>query len=202
MQNQDHISTPFAEKVKGVAGLFGIRTGEEPEYILKESDGNKEVRAYLPYTVVHIEITGHYEHATETAFLELADYLFGKNLSKTQMSMTLPVLQEKKGKKWAMCFVLPSRYTMATAPVPENLEIKIESRPGEVIASIEYAGINSREKIAEKKQELVQWLTKETSFAPESEPRIAQYDPPMSIPFLRRNEIQIPVRNASFNKTM
>ncbi len=198
MQDQNHVSIPFSEKVKGVAGFFGIRTGEEPEYILKESDANKEVRAYLPYLVAYVEISGDYEQAIEKSFQDLADYIFGKNSLKTQMAMTAPVLQEKKGSKWVMCFVLPAKFNLATAPVPDNSNIRIEARPSEVVAVIEYTGINTREKIAEKKQELMQWLVNETSFTAGSEPRIAQYDPPMTIPFLRRNEIQIPVQEASF----
>ncbi len=201
MQNQEHLAPPFIEQVKGVAGLFGIRTGEEPEYILKESDGNNEVRAYLPYVVAHIEITGNYEKASEKAFQELADYIFGRNQNEIQMAMTSPVLQEKKNSKWSMCFILPSHFNLDTAPKPQNQSIKLESRPGEVVAVIEYTGINTREKIAEKKQELFNWLKKETSFSPYGEPRTAQYDPPMTIPFLRRNEIQIPVKETSF-KTM
>ncbi len=152
----------------------------------------------MPYLVAYIEISGDYEQATEKSFQALADYIFGKNSLKIQMAMTAPVLQEKKASKWVMCFVLPAKFNLATAPMPDNPNIKIEARPSEIVAAIEYAGLNSREKIAEKKQELIQWLVDETSFTAEAEPRIAQYDPPMTIPFLRRNEIQIPVREASF----
>ncbi len=198
MQNQERVFIPLTEKIRGVAGIFGIRTGEEPEYMLKESDGNKEVRAYLPYTVAQIEILGDEPHATEEAFKELADYLFGNNFSHTQMTMTTPILKERSGQTSMMCVILPSKFLEFTAPKPENKNIKFESRPREIVASIEYSGMNSPEKMAAKEQELIDWLSSDTPYLPGSEVRIALYDPPLTIPFMRKNELHISVKKVDY----
>lgn len=190
MQNLISSSTPLVEKLKGVVGFFGIRTADEPEYILKESDGNHEVRAYLPYTVASIEMNESFEDASD----ELVDYIFGKNSTKTEMPMTFPVMHENKGAKKSVCFVLPEGITTKNAPIPNNLNVRIESRPAEVVASIEYTGVNTVERMYEKEQELIKWIHAETSFIIDGEPRLAEYDQSISLPFLRRNEIQIPIR--------
>jgi SOUL heme-binding protein len=201
MQNHQHVAIPLTEKLKGVAGIFGIRTGEEPEYMLYETDGNKEVRAYLPYVVAHIEIFGEESKATDQAFLELTDYLFGKNSAGLQMQMTVPVLIERSEFKSKMCVVLPSKFSVVSAPTPDNANIKLESRPSEIVAAIEYSGVNSPEKISEKREELINWLLAETSYDVVSKSRIALYDPPLTIPFMRKNELHISVK-ASEQRTL
>jgi len=40
------------------------------------------------------------------------------DIKAKEIAMTAPVFQEKSGKFWLMQFVLPSDYTLATAPIP------------------------------------------------------------------------------------
>ncbi|MBC7743033.1 MAG: heme-binding protein [Bdellovibrionaceae bacterium] len=199
MQNQDHAPVPLAEKIKSVAGLFGIRTNDEPEYMLKESEGNNEVREYFPHVLARIPLHGHDSKSVEHAFAELSDYIFGKNSLKKQMAMVLPVIQEKRGSQDYLCFILPPAFTAVSAPQPDNQNIEFETRSGEVVAAIEYSGVNTPEKIEEKKYELLKWLSEETAYEPCSEIRTAQYDPPMTIPFMRKNEIIITVKKINFS---
>ena len=120
MQSQDYVSRPFSEKVKEVAGFFGIRTAGEPEYMLHESDGNKEVRMYLPYVLASLPMRDQSEASIEEAFQELSAYIFGNNSTKKMMEITTPILQEKKDSDWHLCFILPEKMNIVTAPQPNN----------------------------------------------------------------------------------
>ena len=199
MQDQNHVPIPLTEKIKVVAGLFGIRTSEEPEYMLKESDGYKEVREYFPHVLARIPLHGRDSRSVNDGFRELSDYIFGKNSARKSLTMILPIIQEKRGSQDYLCFILPTPYTPSSAPQPDNENIEFEMRSGEIVAAIEYSGINSPEKIAEKKAELINWLKLETVYEADSEMRTALYDPPMTIPFMRKNEIIITIKKRKFN---
>jgi hypothetical protein len=55
---------------------------------------------------------------------------------------------------------------------------------------ITFTGFNSEEKIHLKTQELITWM-KQKGLEPKGEPQLARYNPPWSIPFLRRNEVML-----------
>jgi len=193
-----------------VAGcsVFGIRTSEEPPFEVLVEESNIEIRQYSDMLVAETEIVADYEESTKIGFRRLAGYIFGKNASQKEIAMTAPVVQKKENekiamtapvlqqqadKKWVMSFVLPSAYTMETLPKPLDDKVLIKTVPGKKVASISYTGFLSEEKFLKKAQQLKQWL-ETNQYAALSEPRSAGYDPPWTIPFLRRNEVLIDVQ--------
>jgi len=111
--------------------------------------------------------------------------------SSEKIAMTAPVTMETQKTspgQWRMFFVMPSKYTLANLPTPTSPEVKLREIPPQKKAVITYTGFNSEEKTQEKAQELRTWL-KAKNIAPTSEPQLARYNPPWSIPFLRRNEV-------------
>ncbi len=189
--------------------LVGIRTAEEPNYRVLQDYGNIQIRQYPPILVAQTEITGDYHSSGNQGFRRLAGYIFGKNQSQQQISMTTPVIQEiqtteqiamtapvlqqQTGDKWYMAFVLPDSYTLATAPIPVDPAIKLAEMPSKKLAVLSYTGGLSEQRIKEKSTELTSWLT-EHNYMLLNPAQSAAYDPPWTLPFLRRNEIHIEIK--------
>jgi DNA gyrase inhibitor GyrI len=187
--------------------LFGIQSEESPGYEVLEQHGAIEIRHYRPFLVVQTEDVGDYEAASKRSFFRLFDYISGKNQSKQKIAMTAPVMQEPKpekitmtapvfqeqsGQKWTMRFVLPSQYQLATAPQPTDPAVTIMEIPAKKVAVLLFSGFLNKNNIAKKKAELSAWL-KENNRKAILEPRSAGYNPPWTIPFLRRNEVHIDI---------
>jgi hypothetical protein len=64
--------------------------------------------------------------------------------------------------------------------------------PAETVAALRYSGVDSASARAEKRDELLAILAK-SPWKPEGEVFTLNYDPPFTIPFLRRNEVVVDV---------
>ncbi len=203
------LDIPLSEKLKGIPGFFGIRLGEEPFYEVLCTEGEKEIRKYNSFILASVTIHGSFEEAKREAFACLASYIFGQNKDNKHLKMTSPVLQEENNdfipmtsplsqgqssNAWTMSFVLPLKYNLTTAPTPKDNRILLHKNPGRMIASLRYSGANDQEKIKKHSAELVSWINKSELFIPTGEVQIAQYDGPATIPFLRRNEVHVEVK--------
>jgi hypothetical protein len=186
--------------------VLGKRDAAEPHYDTLKHDGPFEVRRYGPMVIAETFIDGEsYSAASGKGFNRLAGYIFGKNRSKTSISMTAPVLQERGSEKismtapvlqhpdkggWSMAFVLPDGFTLQSAPEPLDPEVKLREVPPATIAVVTFSGLHSAANLEKYGRQLQTWLKKQ-GYRELSEPRLASYDPPWTIPFLRRNEVQI-----------
>lgn len=198
---------PLSEKLKSIPGFFGIRLEEGPKYFVLLKDKNFQVRKYNSFNLAQTFVRGDYEFAMNEGFFRLANYIFGSYSLGEKMSMSTPVLQgrsrkltmsapvlhEQKTDGWMMSFIIPSKYKFDALPKPLSEDIVLLKVPSIVVASVKYSGTNSEQRISEKTKELLEWLDRQEDFTAVSEPRIAQYDAPYVLPFLRRNEIQITV---------
>lgn len=185
--------------------VVGYRTTEEPKYKLIKKEKNFEIREYEPIIVAEVKTEGNYEESSRKGFNKLAKYIFGENKKKEKIAMTAPVFQETKSEKismtapvfqeesdegWMMRFTMPEKYTPETLPEPLDQEITIRELEGKKVAVITYSGILTGEKIAKNTALLKEWMNK-NGYEELSKPQSAGYDPPWTVPFLRRNEIQI-----------
>lgn len=205
---------PLMEKIKSIPEVVGIRVNEEPEYEVIKKDGPFEVRSYHPQVRASLSLQGlDFDDFRETAFKKLASYIFGQNHlqaevpmtapvlqegslgDESSVSMTAPVLQERMGQQeWKMTFVLPKKYTLATAPRPNDPDIKLELMEPHQVASLRYSGNNSLETIETHAKELTRWMEAHDNVHPVSDIYSAQYDAPFTLPFLKRNEVQARVK--------
>ncbi|WP_459990833.1 SOUL family heme-binding protein [Methylosoma difficile] len=187
--------------------VMGIRSSEEAPYSLLSESGNIQIRLYPPVLVAETLIESSYAESGSIGFKRLAGYIFGGNVQKQQMAMTspvlreaasetiamtAPVLQQKKGNQWVMTFVMSSIYTLDTLPKPLDDQVIIKQMPAKKVAVLRYSGSLNQERIAEKSQVLLAWLA-QNHFKQLSESRSAAYDPPWTLPFLRRNEVHVDV---------
>ena len=182
---------------------------EEPKYsVLKEYE-NFEIRNYDSYLVAEVDIEGSYNKTGNEAFRILAGYIFGDNQSSIKMNMTAPVESEaiqpsermnmtapvfsnKNVNGYTYRFVMESKYTQETLPVPNNSKIRITEIKDRVMAVISFSGRWSQKNFEKHEQILVNDLKNE-GIGVASEAIYARYNAPFTPWFLRRNEIMFEI---------
>ena len=180
---------------------------EEPSYRVTEKAEPFEIREYPPLIVAQVEVPGDLSEASSAGFRLIANYIFGNNIAvrdggvnmaepvPEKIAMTVPVIAEGKGdqKTWLIQFVMPKQYTMDTLPKPNNSQVKLILIGPQKLAVIRFTGFVGDDKVQEKTAELMAWI-KSRNALPLGSPRLARYNPPWSIPWMRRNEILIPIQ--------
>lgn len=185
---------------------------EEPKFSVLEKNPPFELRSYAPMILAEAQTEGDLDEASSQGFRLIAGYIFGQNQVSEKIAMTVPVAVEEQvpksakiamtapvniesnAGKWTVSFVMPSEYTMESLPKPLNPRVQLRQIPAVKRAVIIFTGFNSENKVAEKTLELEEWMRSKNLQAV-GVPRFARYNPPWSIPFMRRNEIMIDVRD-------
>jgi len=185
---------------------------EEPKFSVLEKNPPFELRSYAPMILAEAQTEGDLDEASSQGFRLIAGYIFGQNQVSEKIAMTVPVAVEEQSPKsakiamtapvniesnagkWTVSFVMPSEYTMESLPKPLNPRVQLRQIPAVKRAVIVFTGFNSENKVAEKTLELEEWMRSKNLQAV-GVPRFAGYNPPWSIPFMRRTEIMIAVRD-------
>ena len=182
---------------------------EQPDYSVVYKDGKVEYRQYEPYLVAEttIERVGDYKAAGNEGFRRLFRYITGNNQSQTKVAMTVPVAQDVAGESiamtkpvqsdaagdgWRVAFMLPSKYTLETAPVPADPRVAIREVPGRLMAVVTYSG-RWTERNFEKRKAQLQTALSDNDTVVVGKMQSALYDPPYMPPFMRRNEVMVEV---------
>ncbi len=202
----------WAIAVLAVLGLGAVLWGpivsnvEQPKYERVSGDGRIEIRDYAPMIVAEAEVPGERSQAIQSGFRAIADYIFGNNTGSEKVAMTAPVIQEPGEKiamtapvtqqaderNWRVRFVMPSSYTMETLPKPNNPQVALVEVPEKRYAAIRFSG-TARDANLERHAASLNAFLRENQIAPLSAPIYAFYNPPWTLPFLRRNEILIEI---------
>jgi len=192
---------------------------EEPKYTLLEKSEPFELRAYAPQLIAEVKVEGDLDAASSQGFRLIAAFIFGQNQVSEKIAMTAPVGiqsndQQKSAKiamtvpvgieavkpekgvanQWTISFIMPSEYTLDTLPKPLNPQVKIRQLPAEIKAAITFSGFYSEDTVLEKTKALEDWI-KTKNMQAIGPPQFARYNPPWTLPFMRRNEVIIRVRN-------
>jgi hypothetical protein len=185
---------------------------EEPKYSVLEKETPFELRLYDPMILAEVQVEGDLDEASNQGFRLIAAYIFGQNQVSQKIAMTAPVTIEEQGiksekiamtvpvgiesnaGKWTVSFVMPSQYTMETLPKPLNPLVKLRQVSSVKRAVIVFSGFYNAQKVSEKTQELESWM-KARNLQANGAPHFARYNPPWSLPFMRRNEVMINVRD-------
>lgn len=180
--------------------VFGIRSGyEQPKYSVVDKLGDIEIRRYEPRLAAEVVDAKD----DREGFFLLFDFISGKNSTQQKISMTSPVEVDKGGVKISMTtpvetsspggdkmrmrFFMPNALTKAAAPNPLDPRVQIIEVPAQTYAVLRYSGSSSREKFQMEARTLLEAVSG-SKWRPVSEPIFFGYDPPFTIPFLRRNE--------------
>ena len=158
---------------------------EEPSYeVLRKLEKAIEIREYDP----QIRATSQMGQENRS-FGVLSEYIFGNNDRNEQIGMTAPVVTHRD----KMSFIMPKRYSMESLPKPINAQIEIDQVQRYKVAVIRFSGFNSPKKMDEEAEKLFRAL-KSNGIEIEGEPFLMRYNPPWTLPFLRRNEVVVEVK--------
>jgi hypothetical protein len=111
-----------------------------------------------------------------------------------KIAMTAPVNIESNAGQWTVSFVMPSEYSMETLPKPLNSKVQLRQIPAARKAVITFSGFYNSQKVAAKTIELEEWM-KAKNLQANGSPQFSRYNPPWTLPFMRRNEVMIDVRD-------
>jgi hypothetical protein len=185
---------------------------EEPKYCVLQSYDDIEIRQYEPKIVAETVIQTERDRANKAAFSILAAYIFGENTSVTKIAMTAPVTQSQPSEKiamtapviqqeagendratWAVQFVMPSEYTLATLPKPKDSRITIKEVPSNKVAAIRFSGLAEDEQLQENEAKLSAFLARQ-GIETKGKAIYAFYDSPFILPAFRRNEVMLELK--------
>lgn len=191
--------------------LFGFRSGyEQPHYdVIDRAGENLEVRLYASRLAAEARIVAsRKEDGRNATFRLLFDYISGANSGEAGIDMTAPVETTEASRKIAMTtpvetssetdgrvtmrFFLPSEFTLENVPQPTDPRVRIIEVPEQILAVLRFSGSRDDEMVRAKKEQLLGAL-RGTKWQAASEPVALFYDPPWTLPFLRRNEVAVAV---------
>ncbi len=185
------------------ASAVGASAVEEPPYQVIARDGDFEIRDYPALTLAETGVDADRSTAGNQGFRKLAGYIFGGNATKQSIEMTAPVIEAPRGamgdqalggsKGWTIRFVMPRGLSLAILPKPDAEGIILREEPPTRYAILRFSGLAGDDAVAVKTAELER-LLKVRNLAAAGPPLVAQYNPPWTLPFLRRNEIMIAIR--------
>jgi hypothetical protein len=165
-------------------------------------------------------VVAPFGEATGIGFRRLFDYISGANRSAAKIEMTAPVLTEPKGEtiamtapvlaqprnemrevtsssltpegdeSWTIAFVLPKGVTAASAPTPTDSRVTLRDLPTRRVASITFSGQFRNATAESERQRLADWV-ESRGLSHDGDWQFAGYNPPWTIPALRRNEVLV-----------
>jgi len=190
------------------AAIWGpiVSNVEQARYQIVDRNDNTEIREYPSAIVAETEVSGERNEAISQGFRTIADYIFGNNTSAQKVAMTAPVTQQRveelamtapvtqqgDGLTWRVRFFMPAGLTIETLPRPNNPSVKLKKFSGKRFAVIRFSGVANQESLKLHTEELNRFVRGKHLNALSS-PAYAFYNPPWTLPFLRRNEVMVEI---------
>ena len=194
--------------VVGIILISAIAVGsimsrvETPSYEVIKSQGKIEIRQFEPMIIAEVQVQGERADAISKGFRLLADYIFGNNTTRQNIAMTAPVQQRESSQiamtepiqqqstkdSWLVSFVMPSEYSMESLPEPKSDRVTLKRIPSQQFIVITFSGTSSNENLREHEEELTEF-TKVNNISVTGTFKYAFYNPPWTLPLMRRNEV-------------
>ena len=189
--------------------VFGNSGVEIAPYKVLEQDGAIEIRHYESLVLVTTDMPGGMEEGQNEAFQRLFKYISGENEPKRKIAMTAPVIMQNQdagqkiemtapvfmsnqGETQTMSFVLPAQYDSQTAPKPSNSAVRLQETKDYTVAALQFSGLLNEKNIQRHHALLQNWIH-DSDYRSHDSCMSAVYNPHRTLPFLRRNEVLIPV---------
>ncbi len=186
---------------------------EEPRYDVTERISESvELRTYKPYVLAEVTLPGNKDDTMNEGFRTLANYIFGGNTtaaeismtapvvgqstsqtSSTKIAMTAPVTGQASGNQYTIQFMMPAEYTLQTLPKPNDSRITLREQPTRKALVERFSWFMGNSKIADATHTLKDEAAKR-KLTVVGEPMVAYFNPPWTLPWLRRNEVMVEVR--------
>jgi len=203
----DRLAAAASALVLGACSVVGVRSGtEEPRFTVVGRVGTVEIRQYGPRLAAATVVAGDPIKARGEGFSRLARYIFGGNAGGGKIAMTAPVAQAT-GERIAMTapvaqdvtqegstirFFMPADRTRDMLPVPLDPSVVLVEVPGATMAVLRYSGVARPDAVAAQRSALLSALAG-SAWQVAGAVEDWFYDPPWTLPPLRRNEVAVPV---------
>ncbi|MGE7154860.1 SOUL family heme-binding protein [Methylorubrum rhodesianum] len=186
----------FLESALSVVGIRA--TYEEPRYaVVERLDRGVEIRDYDSRVAVETDARGQQDGE---AFGRLFRYITGANGAIARIAMTTPVetggrliamtVPVEQGAAGTMRFYLPRKVAEAGPPEPTEAGVRLTQIPRERLAVLRFSGTATTE-VREQQSRILAEVLDRAGQKPTEPPFFMGYNPPFSIPFLRRNEVAV-----------
>lgn len=192
--------------------VVGENNVESAPYTLLASDNAQsiEVRNYESMVLVSTSMS---DDSGNSAFRKLFKYIGGANEGATEIAMTAPVMMnDKKVAKQGteismtapvfmnesadtpmMSFVMPKNFTLDTTPKPTNPDVIVTELKDYKVAAIQFSWTLSDSNVAKHTKILEDWISA-NGYIVVGEAVKAGYNGPITLPWMRRNEVLIEVK--------
>ena len=161
---------------------------ESPTFETIATEGPLTLRRYREFATVSVHepsLQGY------SGFGYLFQYISGQNRQGTKMKMTVPVINDLAKNEQTMEFVIPSIHQQAI-PEPMYASMKIKHYPAQLVIAYTFSGYVPKEKM-ERIMEKMAAFASTHHLTLQGDPKIARYNGPYTLPFLRHNEIWLTV---------
>ena len=167
---------------------------EEPRYELVQALGEIEIRQYEPVIQAVTQLPE--SSASSEGFRRLAGFIFGGNEREQQISMTAPVQETLGTSKPMMAFTMPAQYSFDQLPTPADERVALMEVPAKTVAVVTFSGWATEAKVA-RYESVLREVLRQNAIEATGSSSLNQYNPPWTLPFLRRNEIMIEIERPS-----
>ena len=167
---------------------------EEPGYVVTSKYPGFEVRRYSDSIQARVKTEGRNWRGSTGGFRRIAGYIFGRNEREQMIAMTAPVHIWKEDGGTMMAFTMPSEYSIEDLPRPNDDGVHLVNEEGRTFAVLPFTGLSGSRKSERLKSRLGRMVS-DAGLTSSGPAMLAVYDNPTStLPFMRRNEILIPLK--------
>ena len=156
-----------------------------------------ELRRYPRLVVAEVTQEGGTDADENALFPVLANFIFGGNDNSQQIAMTAPVLMDpvERGERasTSMRFIMPEPFTLKTLPTPIDQRIEVREVPSRTVAARVFHWFAS-DSTREAELSALKKALERDGLKMLGEANYAAYQPPFSIPFMKKYEMQIEVK--------
>jgi len=190
--------------------FFGVNMStEQQRYDVIERIGkNIEIRQYPTRIVAETTVdASKSDNPRGDGFRIVAAYIFGANKARQKIEMTAPVEIAKPSVKIPMTapvevntannllvmrFFMPSIYSRSDLPDPSDPRVKLIELEPMTAAVLRFSGSTADAAVSTRTAELMTAI-QNTKWRASGAATAFFYNPPWTLPFLRRNEVAVPV---------
>jgi hypothetical protein len=180
----------------------------EPPFTSVFKQNQFEIRDYATQIVAEVTVVSTKSEPANDGFRPLASYIFGGNAPREKIAMTAPVTRQQgqqigmtapvtrqaadASNTWNIRFIMPEGSRLDTLPRPNNPNVRLLEEPGKRYAVIRFSGLGWQSDLDRKTADLRTFIAARGLTAIGA-PIVAFYDPPLTPPFMRRNEVWLEV---------
>lgn len=168
-----------------------------PFKVIREVDGI-EIRRYDKMIIATVKGL-----SDNGAFGYLFDYITGTNSARRKIPMTAPVISTPEkipmtvpviSNEKSFSFVMPSRYTLDTVPLPKDPRVELQQLPERTVAVMAFRGRAGERDVERRTGELIGVL-KKNSIKSKGAMFLMRYNPPFTPVFMRANEVGVEIES-------